>query len=100
MMMNNFAPPGRGNQSMMQKSTDAMANVFAAIAAMLLAPLLYDWTVRHFLEIAARSYDQDMLELLDIVWLVLMYPAVFFTARASIYVALTAGVSAAAMRFA
>ena len=98
--MDNFGRPRERDQSMMQQSVDAMANVFAAIAAMLLAPLLYDWTVRYFLEIAARSYDQDMLEFLDVAWLVLMYPAVFFTARASIYVALTAGISAAAMRFA
>ena len=99
-MSYDFGLPKKKDQSMMQQSVDAMANVFAAIAAMLLAPLLYDWTARYFLEIAGRSYDRDMLELLDVVWLVLMYPAVFFTARASIYVALTAGISAAAMRLA
>ena len=88
------------SKGMMQSSMDAMANVFAGIAAMLLAPLLYDWTIDYFLQIASRSYDRDMLELLDLAWLVLMYPAVFFTARASIFVALTSGVTALAVRFA
>lgn len=93
--------PRQGPQkTTMQSSVDAMANIFAAIAAMILAPLLYDWTRDLFLSAAARSYGRDMLEVLDIAWLVLMYPAVFFTARATIFVALTSGVTALAFRYA
>lgn len=93
--------PRQGPQkSTMQSSLDAMANIFAAIAAMILAPLLYDWTIAFFLNIAARSYSRDVLEFLDIVWLFLMYPAVFFTTRATVFVALTSGVSALAFRYA
>lgn len=87
-------------KSMMQSSTDAMANIFALIAAMILSPLLYDWTRDLFLSAASRSYGRDMLELLDIAWLILMYPAVFFTARITIFVALTSGVTALALRYA
>lgn len=92
--------PRQGPQkSTMQSSLDAMANIFALIAAMILAPLLYDWTRELFLSAASRSYGRDMLELLDIAWLILMYPAVFFTARVTIFVALTSGVTALALRY-
>jgi len=99
--MQNFHDPRRGSpKTMMQSSTDAMANIFALIAAMILAPLIYDWTQGWFLSAASRSYGRDMLELLDTVWLILMYPAVFFSARITIFVALTSGVTALVLRYA
>lgn len=97
--MNNLRhqPPGGGP---FQNSIVAVTSIAAGIASVIGAPLIYEMTAPYFLQLAARSYGRDMLALLDIAWFIFSYPAVFFVARASFYLALTSAVSLAALRFA
>lgn len=99
--MNGFgSQQGGGNGGPLQQSLMGLTNVLAAIAAMIGAPLIYEFTIPFFLELAARTYGRDMLALMDVVWFALMFPATFFCARAAFFVALTSAATFAALRFA
>lgn len=67
-----------GSKSALLKSLGGFATVAGAIAAMIGAPVLYEWTASAFLSIASQSYSPEVLEILDLAWLGLMYPGIFF----------------------
>jgi hypothetical protein len=90
--------PGGGN--FWDDNNKALALILGAICAMVGGPVLYQNTARYFLDLAAQNYPQDLLPIIDLVWLILMHGVVFFAARSAFYTALTALTTYGVYRFA
>lgn len=86
-------------QAVFWDSLQGFATVVAAMLAMLAAPPLHQWTAPYVLALARRSYSPDLVQLVELAWMIACYPFVFFAARASVSVALMMAGSAAAYRF-
>ncbi|ARE41702.1 hypothetical protein RGUI_3561 [Rhodovulum sp. P5] len=67
--------------------------------AMIFAPTLHEMTIPYVIGIARRSYPADIVQFLEIAWMLCCFPFVFFAARASIAFALTAAGIYLAYRF-
>ena len=56
-------------------------------------------TAPYVIAMAAKSYSQEIVDLIGIAWQILTYPFVFFAARAAIIASLSVSVTYLAYRF-
>lgn len=80
-------------------SVNGLATVLAIVIALIGAPFAYNVSAPYVLNLAAKTYGADMVALVDFCWFILMFPLVFFAARASVGVALLVSGSWIAYRF-
>lgn len=95
-MFENRNPHRERQQAVFQDSLQGFATV---VAVMLAAPYLHALSIPYVTAMARRSYGPDVVQLVEMGWLIACYPFVFFAARASVGVALMMAGSAVAYRF-
>ena len=71
----------------------------AAMVSLILSPPINEFTQPYVIYWAIRSYPSELVELISIAWMILIWPLVFFAARAGIVYALTAAGIYLAYRF-
>lgn len=98
-MFENRNPHRERQQTVFMDSLQGFATVLAAMLAMLAAPVLNQWTAPTVLALARQNYSPDLVQLVEVAWMLACFPFVFFAARASVGVALMMAGSALAYRF-
>lgn len=93
---NQNTPGNRGPGTDLQ---GGFATTAAAMLAMLVAPILDQYSGPYVIYLARQNYAPEIVDLIDIAWTIACYPFVFFAARASIAAALSAAGVYLAYRF-
>lgn len=86
-------------QGVFLDSLQGFATVVAVMLAMLAAPYLHAVSIPYVTALARRSYSPDLVQLVEVGWMIACYPFVFFASRASVSVALMTAGSFVAYRF-
>lgn len=86
-------------QQVFMSSVEALANLFALMAAFFLTPEIYARSVGWVLSYAASRYGPGYEPAIMLGWFVMTGMTVFFTARATLATAIVAGGLALATRF-
>lgn len=98
-MFENRNPDKYRQQEVFQDSLQGFATVVAVMLSILAAPSLHALTIPYVTALARRSYGPDLVQFVEICWMIACFPFVFFAARASVGVALMVAGSALAYRF-
>ena len=80
-------------------AVSGLAICLAVATAFLAVPLIHRHTIDIVLSIVADGYGPGLDEVVSIGWHVILYPTVYFAARASLATALIGGAVAFAARF-
>ncbi|MBO4168851.1 hypothetical protein [Cereibacter azotoformans] len=97
--MRNQDHQGNGNGLPRNDMQGGFATTSAAMIAMIAAPALDEATAEYVILLAQRSYAPDIVQLIEVAWMIACFPFVFFAARAGINAALTVAGIYLAYRF-
>lgn len=87
----------RGNSE--AKQYGGFANTAAAMVSILLSPPINEFTQPYVIYWAMRSYPPELVGPISIIWMILIWPLVYFSAREGIVYALSAAGVYLAYRF-
>lgn len=93
-------PRSRGEESgPADDLSGGFATTAAAMIAMIASPALDEATSQYVILLAQKSYAPDIVQLIEVAWMIACFPFVFFAARAGITAALTVAGVYLAYRF-
>lgn len=97
-MIGHSSPQRDQQRQVFSSSLNGFSTTLAAMLALLGAPYLNELTAPYVVALARRSYGPELVDLVEIAWMIACFPFVFFAARASVGVALMMAGSALAYR--